>query len=296
MPWRTPTRSSSSRPSPRTDEAVRLIRALLERRLIACGTLLPGARSLYRWEGKIADESEVVVLLKTRGARLEALQAAFERLHPYKVPELLALPVTAGADKYLGWIDKETSLALVLALFGADSSGTHACAIPSRPHPVLRAPRRPRRPRRPGDAPGARVPHARPGIAAGATAGRSLSRRIPPVLAERAIERGSAWAEQGMQLCRKARWRDAIEPLRRATELNPGHRPAFYHLGDAFNHTDPLPAALEAFESATRATRPLARAQRGGNRARPDAAAPGSSRRVPARARRAEHGERHGRG
>ena len=52
------------------------------------------------------------MLLKTRGARLEALQAAFENLHPYKVPELLALPVTAGADRYLGWIDKETSLAL----------------------------------------------------------------------------------------------------------------------------------------------------------------------------------------
>jgi periplasmic divalent cation tolerance protein len=53
-----------------------------------------------------------VVLLKTRGARIDALQAAFESLHPYKVPELLALPVAAGAGRYLGWIDKETSLAL----------------------------------------------------------------------------------------------------------------------------------------------------------------------------------------
>jgi len=94
------------------DEAVELVRALLDRRLIACGTLLSGARSLYRWEGKLADESEVVVLLKTRAARLPALTAAFEDLHPYKVPEVLALPVVAGSDKYLGWIDKETSLAL----------------------------------------------------------------------------------------------------------------------------------------------------------------------------------------
>jgi periplasmic divalent cation tolerance protein len=94
------------------DEALALVRELLERRLIACGTLLPGARSLYRWNEQLADESEVVVLLKTRGARLDALQAAFDDLHPYKVPELLALPVTAGADKYLGWIDKETSLAI----------------------------------------------------------------------------------------------------------------------------------------------------------------------------------------
>lgn len=94
------------------DEAVALVRALLERRLIACGTVLPGARSLYRWEGRIADEAEVLVLLKTRAAQLRPLQAAFEELHPYKVPELLALPVAAGNEKYLAWINRETALAL----------------------------------------------------------------------------------------------------------------------------------------------------------------------------------------
>ena len=94
------------------DEAVSLVRSLLDRRLVACGTLLPGARSLYRWQGKIADEQEVVVLLKTRSARLEALEMAFAELHPYKVPELLALPVNAGLDKYLAWISAETALAL----------------------------------------------------------------------------------------------------------------------------------------------------------------------------------------
>lgn len=94
------------------DEAVAFIRALLDRRLIACGTILPGARSLYRWEGKVADERETVVILKTRSARLESLQVAFGELHPYKVPELLALPVSAGNEKYLAWINTETSLAL----------------------------------------------------------------------------------------------------------------------------------------------------------------------------------------
>jgi periplasmic divalent cation tolerance protein len=94
------------------EEAVRLVRALLDRRLIACGTLLPGARSLYRWQGKVADESEVVILLKTRSARLESLRGAFQELHPYKVPELLALSVEAGLDKYLEWINGETTLAL----------------------------------------------------------------------------------------------------------------------------------------------------------------------------------------
>ena len=94
------------------EEAVALVRALLDRRLIACGTIIPGARSLYRWEGKIADEQEHVVLLKTRSARVDQLQGAFSELHPYKVPELLSLPVNAGLEKYVAWINAETSLSL----------------------------------------------------------------------------------------------------------------------------------------------------------------------------------------
>lgn len=96
-----------------TDEAVTLVRGLLDRRLIACGTLLPGARSLYRWEGKVADESEVVIMLKTRSAVLHALERAFAELHPYKVPELLAFTADAGFEKYVAWINGETSLAIV---------------------------------------------------------------------------------------------------------------------------------------------------------------------------------------
>jgi periplasmic divalent cation tolerance protein len=89
------------------DEAAPFVRALLDERLVACGSILPGARSLYRWEGKVADESEVVVLLKTERARLAALEEAFGRLHPYRVPELLALPVLHGLSRYLGWIAAE---------------------------------------------------------------------------------------------------------------------------------------------------------------------------------------------
>jgi periplasmic divalent cation tolerance protein len=92
------------------DEAVALVRALLERRLVACGTVLPGARSLYRWEGRVADEQEHVVLLKTRAALVPALEEAFAQLHPYRVPELLALPVAAGLDRYLGWILSQTEV------------------------------------------------------------------------------------------------------------------------------------------------------------------------------------------
>lgn len=94
------------------DEGATFVRALLERRLVACGTILPAARSLYRWEGKVADESEVVVLLKTRSACVEALEHAFGEVHPYKLPELLVLPVSAGLPRYLGWIGDETALKL----------------------------------------------------------------------------------------------------------------------------------------------------------------------------------------
>ena len=90
------------------DEAVALVHSLLERRLVACGTVLPAARSLYRWEGRIADEHEHVILLKTVGSRVPAIEEAFEQLHPYRVPELLALPVSAGLGRYLGWIAAET--------------------------------------------------------------------------------------------------------------------------------------------------------------------------------------------
>jgi periplasmic divalent cation tolerance protein len=94
------------------DEAVTLVRALLDRRLVACGTLLPSARSLYRWQGKVSDESETVVLLKTQAARMTQLGDAFAELHPYKVPEMLALPVAGGSEAYLAWIGRETSLTL----------------------------------------------------------------------------------------------------------------------------------------------------------------------------------------
>ena len=86
------------------DAAERLVRALLDERVIACGTLLPAARSLYRWQGAIADEREVVLLLKTTPDRFPALEDAVARHHPYDVPELLALPVAAGAAPYLAWL------------------------------------------------------------------------------------------------------------------------------------------------------------------------------------------------
>jgi periplasmic divalent cation tolerance protein len=89
------------------EDARTLVRALVEARLVACGTLLGGGRSIYRWEGEITEEPEVVVLLKTDVSKWEALAAAVRERHPYDVPELLALPVDRGLDLYLSWLASE---------------------------------------------------------------------------------------------------------------------------------------------------------------------------------------------
>jgi periplasmic divalent cation tolerance protein len=89
-------------------DAEALVRSLLDRRVVACGTVLPAARSLYYWQGKVADEEEYVIILKSRVQRIRDIEAAFEELHPYRVPELLALPVAEGLSRYLGWIAAET--------------------------------------------------------------------------------------------------------------------------------------------------------------------------------------------
>jgi periplasmic divalent cation tolerance protein len=90
-------------------DARALVTALVAARLVACGTLLPGARSIYRWEGKLTEEAEVVVLLKTDASKWEALCAAVRERHPYQVPELLALPVARGLDRYLSWLGSEVA-------------------------------------------------------------------------------------------------------------------------------------------------------------------------------------------
>ena len=93
------------------DEALHLVRALVDRRLVACGTMLPEARSIYRWKDQVSDEGEVVIILKTRAVLVEELKSAFADLHPYTVPELLAMPVTDGLARYLSWIASETAMA-----------------------------------------------------------------------------------------------------------------------------------------------------------------------------------------
>ncbi len=88
-------------------DARAFVTSLVQDRLVACGTLLPGAASVYRWEGAITEEPEVVVLLKTDTSKWDALSAAVAERHPYEVPELLAFPVERGMDLYLSWLTAE---------------------------------------------------------------------------------------------------------------------------------------------------------------------------------------------
>jgi periplasmic divalent cation tolerance protein len=88
------------------EDAARVVGALVEERLIACGNLLPGARSLYRWKGGVADEREVVAIMKTRKQDWPSLLSRLHELHPYETPECIALRIAAGAPRYLAWLEE----------------------------------------------------------------------------------------------------------------------------------------------------------------------------------------------
>lgn len=93
---------------PDTHSAELLARTLVDERLAACVNVLPGVRSIYRWEGAVENAEEVLLLIKTTGERLPALAARLSQLHPYDLPELLAVPVAAGLPAYLHWVAAET--------------------------------------------------------------------------------------------------------------------------------------------------------------------------------------------
>jgi len=94
--------------APTPERAAEIARALVEERLAACGNVVPGLRSIYRWEGEVQHDEEALLLLKTTRARFDALRDRVLALHPYDVPEVIALPVEAGSAAYLAWIASET--------------------------------------------------------------------------------------------------------------------------------------------------------------------------------------------
>jgi periplasmic divalent cation tolerance protein len=90
------------------DEAQRIGRALVEERLAACVNVVGPVCSIYRWEGAVEEAEEHLLVVKARASDLDALGARVRALHSYDVPEVLALPVTAGSEDYLAWLGRVT--------------------------------------------------------------------------------------------------------------------------------------------------------------------------------------------
>jgi periplasmic divalent cation tolerance protein len=94
---------------PDEGSAARIATALVAERLAACVQRLPGVVSNFRWEGKLQEEREVLLMAKSTQARLEALTARVRELHPYELPEVVAVPVLGGLDEYLDWVRDSVS-------------------------------------------------------------------------------------------------------------------------------------------------------------------------------------------
>ena len=93
---------------PDADSAERIAPALVAERLAACVNLLPGLRSVYRWQGKLEAAAEVLLLVKTSAEAYPALQERLRQLHPYELPELLAVEAASGLPEYLQWLAAES--------------------------------------------------------------------------------------------------------------------------------------------------------------------------------------------
>jgi periplasmic divalent cation tolerance protein len=91
------------------DEAARIAAALVAKKLAACCNIIKSARSIYHWEGAVHDEQEALMFIKTRRELFSALETEVKRLHSYSTPEIIALPVVAGSDDYLFWVERSTS-------------------------------------------------------------------------------------------------------------------------------------------------------------------------------------------
>ncbi|RDI96436.1 divalent-cation tolerance protein CutA [Meiothermus sp. QL-1] len=94
---------------PNAEIGLSIARTLVHEGLAACVNLLPGLTSVYRWEGRVEENPEHLLLIKTRQERYAELERRLQALHPYQVPEILALEVKAGLPAYLAWLEASTS-------------------------------------------------------------------------------------------------------------------------------------------------------------------------------------------
>jgi len=91
------------------DEGERISRALVESRLAACVNRVKSVQSIYRWQGKIESNEEELLIVKSRRDLFERLKEKIQQLHSYSVPEIIALPILAGSESYLHWLEEELS-------------------------------------------------------------------------------------------------------------------------------------------------------------------------------------------
>jgi periplasmic divalent cation tolerance protein len=92
-----------------TKYAKKISTELLEKRLVACVNIVPRMKSLYWWKGEIETQTESLLMMKTRKKLLGNVEYAVKKVHPYRVPDIIALPITYGSSKYLQWISEETT-------------------------------------------------------------------------------------------------------------------------------------------------------------------------------------------
>jgi periplasmic divalent cation tolerance protein len=90
------------------EEALKIAHALVEERVAACVNLVSPIRSIYRWEGKVWDENEWLLIIKTQIARFNDIETRVTALHSYSIPEIIALPITKGYSSYLNWLKEMT--------------------------------------------------------------------------------------------------------------------------------------------------------------------------------------------
>jgi periplasmic divalent cation tolerance protein len=95
--------------APDPETATRLARTLVEERLAACVNVVPGIRSIYRYQGALHEDAETLLIVKTRAERAAALEARVRALHPYELPEVLLLAAAGGSPPYLNWVLEETA-------------------------------------------------------------------------------------------------------------------------------------------------------------------------------------------
>ena len=91
------------------DKALEIAKYLVDQRLVACVNIVPEIRSIYRWKGEICDDTERLLIMKTQQGLFSELEKAVQKLHPYEVPEIVALDISHGLPDYLSWIDDCTS-------------------------------------------------------------------------------------------------------------------------------------------------------------------------------------------